>query len=177
METLEQDEVIERLKLDRESWPVPLNESIICYDDGKFLVSATAPAEAELPLVLLGACIPGVFADEAIYVLDGHARSKDADQSVPISEDPTACSALVVVFSDREGLLEWRLVPYGTTDGGKLEWADPWGLTTPEVDDVCILLSEVYALGDLRSECNDLLFRLTANDYKVVAHTRILEEG
>lgn len=153
------------------------DETIVCYrEPGEFLLAAMAPPDADGSTMMLAVCIAVVNAKEAVYVKEVHARPEGFDRSIPIGEDPSAVPALLMVFSDRAGLRDWRLFSYGISDAGDLEWTDIECLTAPEVTDVLRLLDEVYDLGDLRSERRDLLFRLQTNDYKVLADRRILEE-
>lgn len=174
---LDQEEVVDKFKQIRETWSSGILEGILCRRDGLFLASITAPRDAVAPEVMLSACIPALYADEAVYTSEAYARPSGADQSIPIDEDPSATPALLIVFSDREGLRNWRLCPYGVEDDGRVSWKDPADVTSPEVDSVMALIDKVYGLGDLRDEREDQLARLTSNAYRVVAHRRILEEG
>ena len=178
MEDHDITEVISGLKLARERLPVGYPETIICYrNPHQYLLSASAPPDADGSTVLLAACIPAVGADEAVYVREVQARPEGFDRSIPIGEDPNAVNAILTVFSDRLGLRDWRLHSYGITDQGHLEWGANENLTAPEVTEILGLLDEVYPLGDLSSERDELLWILQTNDYRVMAHRRLMEQG
>lgn len=176
MEDADITDTIVAMKHAREHLPVGYPETIVCYRKShEFLLSASAPPDADGSTVLLAACIPVVEADETVYVREVNARPEGFDRSIPIGEDPTAVPAILLVFSDRAGLRDWRLLSYGITDSGHLKWLDNPNLTAPEVTQILDLLDEVYPMGDLRSERDDLLWALQANDYRVFAHRRIME--
>ncbi len=176
MEDADIRDTIDGIKVGREHIPVGYPETIMLYRKTReFLMAASAPPDADGSTVMLSACIPVVAADEAVYVREVHARPEGFDRSIPIGEDPTAVPAILIVFSDRLGLRDWRLLSYGISDEGHVEWLDPEGLTAPEVTEILGLLDEVYPMGDLRSERDDLLWALSANDYHVTAHRRIME--
>lgn len=179
MEDADIADTIEAMKVAREHLPVGYPETIVCYrKTHEFLLSASAPPEADGSTTMLAACIPVVEADETVYVREVQARPEGFDRSIPVGEDPNAVPALLIVFSDRLGLRDWRLLSYGITDEGNLDWLGSihdQKLTAPEVTEILGLLDEVYPMGDLISERDTLLWWLQANDYHVLAHRRIME--
>lgn len=176
MEDADIQDTIASLKLAREHLPVGYPETIICYrKTHEFLLSASAPPDADGSTVMLAVCIPVVEADETVYVREVQARPEGFDRTIPVGEDPSAVPAILLVFSDRLGLRDWRLLSYGISDAGHLEWLDTDNLTAPEVTEILSLLDEVYAMGDLRSERDELLWGLQANGYHMLAHRRIME--
>lgn len=176
MEDADIQHMVAGIKAGREYLPVGYLETIMCYrKTHEFLLAASAPPDADGSTVLLSACIPVVEADAAVYVREVQARPEGFDRTIPVGEDPSAVPAVLIVFSDRLGLRDWRLFPYGISDEDHLEWIDTDNLTAPEVTQILGLLDEVYPLGDLSSEREELLWTLSANDYHVTAHRRIME--
>lgn len=176
MEDADINDTIVHMKVAREHLPVGYPETIVCYRKTReFLLSASAPPGADGSTVMLAACIPVVEADETVYVREVQARPEGFDRTIPIGEDPTAVPAILIVFSDRLGLRDWRLLSYGISDEGHLEWLDNDNLTAPEVTEILSLLDEVYCMGDLSSEREELLWSLQANGYHMLAHRRIME--
>lgn len=159
--------------------PVPfLPPTLHCYLAGESIAGCMANKSDEVTLAGMFGLIPASGADEVFVGVEAFVRPIDVPAEGPLSEDPWAQPAVILLHVAVAGdLVETSINPYSISETGQVEWAEPGAVTTPLITKLTNAIQELFGLDVTgKAVARDLCNWMLVNGYSVRVHPSVVQE-